>query len=863
MKDAPQATSSTGSPETPTAVRRRRIIQTNWSLLATGEPLIFITGGALVVCLVAITGLLGLVFYEGARTFWPGPVIQVGLVDGTTRVGEVVRSEEYLLMKDRIPSESGPLTEAAVRTLADADRRSVRRRLFRTGNYEVTQTHFRWISDFEIATGTELAPDDMLVLERIEWGRFYGTPSSFVIREVRIPSPDERELSQLLEFFQQWQSLLDPQLVESLNQELGSIEKQRDAIRARNIQTFIKEATATTDGLPGAEESDSAGATRSELELADGSVVPWNRASIAANDAKSGTDELPLTVTAMRHLTEGSSAAWQQLQKHHASVLRLREKQHEYEKGDLETLNRELEQRRLGVRLVELETRAAILDRAAEWMTLSDQLRALEKESRDTLQLVGQVEERFPQSTVLRDAASQILRQRQKEFDDLQQPLRMQQAELQKTVDESPASVKTAVERYWQTYADAATRREEIQRLLQKLNDNLTRFTIHMTTAETPDVELRVADIVRAYPANGLTWPQRCQVYVSRWWEFLSDEPREANSEGGVFPAIWGTVVMTLVMSMAVVPFGVLAALYLREYAGGGLIVSLIRIALNNLAGVPSIVFGVFGLGFFCYLLGAYVDGGAANIGVSAWPPRLWWMGIGGLAIVGTGAFVTGLLSLSTPRASASGTKRAWQVTAGVLWVAATGLLFLLIFFNPYFSGLFRAELPNPTYGKGGLLWSALTLAMMTLPVVIVATEESLSAVPNSMREGSYACGAGKWQTIRRIVLPQALPGIMTGMILAMARGAGEVAPLMLVGAVKLVPELPVDGHFPFVHPERSFMHLGFHIYDLGFQSPNSEAAKPMVFTTTLLLIVLIATLNISAGWLRAKLKRRIRTGQF
>jgi phosphate transport system permease protein len=121
--------------------------------------------------------------------------------------------------------------------------------------------------------------------------------------------------------------------------------------------------------------------------------------------------------------------------------------------------------------------------------------------------------------------------------------------------------------------------------------------------------------------------------------------------------------------------------------------------------------------------------------------------------------------------------------------------------------------------------------------VVIVATEEALSAVPNSMREGSYACGASKWQTIKRIVLPRAMPGIMTGMILAMARGAGEVAPLMLVGAVKLAPELPIDGTFPFLHAQRSFMHLGFHIYDLGFQSQNSEAAKPMVFTTTLLLI--------------------------
>jgi phosphate transport system permease protein len=277
-----------------------------------------------------------------------------------------------------------------------------------------------------------------------------------------------------------------------------------------------------------------------------------------------------------------------------------------------------------------------------------------------------------------------------------------------------------------------------------------------------------------------LTFAGRLSIYFSRWWEFLTDVPRDNNNEGGVFPAIFGTVVMTLVMSLLVVPFGVLAALYLREYAKPGLLVSIVRIAVNNLAGVPSIVFGVFGLGFFCYIVGASIDD-----------------------------------------------------------------LF------------FRARLPNPTLGKGGILWSSLTLALLTLPVVIVATEEALAAVPGSMREGSYACGATKWQTIQRIVLPRAMPGIMTGMILAIARGAGEVAPLMLVGAVKLAPELAVDGTFPFLHPERSFMHLGFHIYDLGFQSPNSEAAKPMVFTTTLLLIAIIVLLNIAAITVRDRLRRR------
>ncbi|MGB9163305.1 MAG: ABC transporter permease subunit, partial [Rhodomicrobium sp.] len=158
---------------------------------------------------------------------------------------------------------------------------------------------------------------------------------------------------------------------------------------------------------------------------------------------------------------------------------------------------------------------------------------------------------------------------------------------------------------------------------------------------------------------------------------------------------------------------------------------------------------------------------------------------------------------------------------------------------------------------------AALTLALLTVPVVIVATEEALAAVPRSMREGSLACGASKWQTIKNIVLPRAMPGIMTGIILAMARGAGEVAPLMLVGVVKLAPTLPIDGYFPYIHLERSFMHLGFHIYDVGFQSRNSEAGKPMVFVTTLLLIAIITILNLAAIIIRSRLKRRFAGSQF
>ncbi|MBI3408346.1 MAG: ABC transporter permease subunit [Planctomycetes bacterium] len=319
---------------------------------------------------------------------------------------------------------------------------------------------------------------------------------------------------------------------------------------------------------------------------------------------------------------------------------------------------------------------------------------------------------------------------------------------------------------------------------------------------------------------------------------------------------------MTLLMSLVVVPFGVLAALYLREYAKSGPIISVVRIAINNLAGVPSIVFGVFGMGFFCYLVGKFIDGGPQHIQVAPMPPAWWWLAMLAVVLVGAAAFLVGLIG-ARDRAKESRFGRYLGRFAVALWLLSLAPVVYVVVHTPYFSGFYEANLPSPTFGTGGVLWASLTLALLTVPVVIVATEESLAAVPNSMREGSYACGASKWQTIRRIVLPRALPGIMTGMILAMARGAGEVAPIMLVGAVKLAPELPVDGVFPYLHPSRSFMHLGFHIYDLGFQSLNSEAARPMVYTTTLLLIGIVALLNVMAVWLRSRLRRRYLVSQF
>ncbi len=559
------------------------------SLFAHGEPMVWLTGGGLVLALVMIVGLLSYIFLQGITTLWPVPLVEVKLDDGAVHMGEVTREEIYIpgeMELERMAGHQG----ITARTEMFSREGQLRRRLFRTGNFDLSGEHFNWVSDYRVTE--ETLPRWGLVVERSSWGRFYGYPTAFEIDGQRVADTPE--------------------------------------------------------------------------------------------------------------------AVWGLFREHHDRVRERWEERRTLETHAIGKVNRELESARLTLRGVEMESG---LDSEA-WQEQNDLFLRSEEE-------IG-------------------------------------------------------------------GRYQEIRGEIQKLDQENARYRMVLAAADGKEKTLALDEIVRAYPANSLGFFARLKVYFSRWAEFLLDEPREANSEGGIFPAIFGTIVMTLLMSLAVVPFGVMAALYIREYAKGGPLISAVRISINNLAGVPSIVFGVFGLGFFCYLTGAGID-----------------------------------------------------------------------------ELFFSAKLPNPTYGKGGVLWAALTLALLTLPVVIVSTEEALAAVPNSMREGSYACGGSKWQTIRRIVMPRALPGIMTGMILAMARGAGEVAPLMLVGAVKIAPELPLDGIFPYIHPERSFMHLGFHIYDLGFQSQNSEAAKPMVFTTTLLLIGLIFILNALAVRLRTRLRKKFVSAAF
>ncbi len=416
-----------------------------------------------------------------------------------------------------------------------------------------------------------------------------------------------------------------------------------------------------------------------------------------------------------------------------------------------------------------------------EWGNFYGFLKALKKDGKilaEGEQARAMLHQRLKQALGIFDEISYIRKHDIGKVNYSMERLRLRERRLELDGDTDPAK-KAAI---------AADRKvldkqyKQLQGKLSQLTDKIRRDSLVVETVDGKQIEINMGKVVRAYFPNAMSTVEKVGLYFAKLWEFVSDDPREANTEGGIFPAIFGTVLMVMLMALLVTPFGVVAAVYLREYARQGLVIRLIRIAVNNLAGVPSIVYGIFGLGFFVYFLGGNID------------------------------------ALFFPEAS-----------------------------------------PAPVFGTPGILWSSLTLALLTLPVVIVATEEGLSRIPRSIREGSLALGATKAETLWRTVLPMASPAMMTGLILAVARAAGEVAPLMLVGVVKMAPSLPLDGNFPFLHMERKFMHLGFHIYDVGFQSPNVEAARPLVYATSLLLIIVIVLLNLTAIRIRNRLRENYR----
>ena len=716
------------------------------SLGARGEPMVWLSGGMFAIACLMIISLLGFVLWEGLSTLWPKSYPLFGLKDGSIIAGELYGKQVGF---DEV------------------------KLYLRTGNYDVSNRHFAYVSSNELRSGEAILPEDLWLVERKEWGNLYGFPKRLSWSE----HTDSNLTSQIDQGLRGTREL--DRKIDSGKRELKHLDQRlssgRLAIRRVELAEKVDlqplvELALSADSVEGSESS---GADQQG----------WGNGLSAR--AKLAIDQYV-------KLVRDSEPKLSQINEQIAAL--------EGERGE----------------------RTIVFD-----LPITDSLGEIEGSWDDFSN--GKVSASGSDLSVFgldgRELDSNSVRSQ-----------RLSEGQVLWSVDA----------------ADGVKERF----VLTSQGDG------KIGVSKLREQTIALADVVRYFAPNRLSVWGKLGIYGTRWWEFLFGEPREAGIEGGFFPAIWGTIVMTVLMSLAVMPFGVLAALYMREYAKSGWLLTAIRICINNLAGIPSIVYGVFGLSFFCYVIGGYLDGGPVKAGFEPWPSAVWFAAFGFLVVLSFLAFSVSLMSGGLERRIGwMGKTLRWG--GGLLWLSSLVLLVFLFAKSPFFHGFFEAELPNPTFGKGCLLWAACTLALLTLPVVIVATEEALAAVPNSLREGSYACGAGQWQTIHRIVIPYARPGIITGFILAMARGAGEVAPMMLVGAIPLATELPLDTEYPFVHGSRSFMHLGFQIYSLGFQSQNSEAAKPMVFTATLLLLTIVTLLNQTAIWLRASLRKRFQSSQF
>lgn len=315
---------------------------------------------------------------------------------------------------------------------------------------------------------------------------------------------------------------------------------------------------------------------------------------------------------------------------------------------------------------------------------------------------------------------------------------------------------------------------------LKSISQQLDNYYLVMLNADGSEKKIPLEHLDLIYQPIQFNFWKKSLFVLNRLLVFISDTPTAGGQSGGIFPAIFGTFLMVVFMAILVTPFGAIVAIYLHEYAPKNRLTSTIRICISNMAAVPSVVYGVFGLGFFVYGLGGSID-----------------------------------------------------------------------------ELLFSDKAPAPTFGAPGLLWASLTMGLLTLPVVIVSTEEGLQRVPHNLRNGAYSLGATKLETITKIVLPIASPGILTGVILAIARAAGEVAPLMLVGAAKFAPNLPIDGQFPYIHFERQFMHLGVFIYDGALQNRGQYDNSSLMFASCMFLLAIVLILSVSATIFRSKLRER------
>lgn len=873
--------------------------------------MVWLTGGMFAIACSMIIALLGLILYKGLATHWQRPFGIYPTLNGEFEAGELQHRQTFNIARPSIASLDPKSRQKGEQFLGSNEQVEGLQLYLRTGNYDVTNRHFAYVPEISlnldaasVRANRSFQPKDIWLLERREWGVLYGFPcrleqsfvpetdTSYATLKVLLDNLDtldpvptagddavgvKTELGQALkaalesvsrELMIQWQSELtaaaasdamlqtttDPSLlakalqashrkqakrivqIEVAKQRLGNLDRQLSKARIEVREAELRDRTALQELADEATQiaTEKAIAEAASLELMR-SMQEWRKRLVG--EARS--------LTVLNQLEQAAKARYEEQKNPLSESLdRIQEKA-----GELPAVSKRAIDRSIAIAdsvsrvQYELNLEIARLELGLQTEVLVLQL--------PTLDWLGDLPSLEKANSEPQPASFPSMRA---------STMGTELAELigLQGLGESAAKVCEKV-LLSPTQSLLVFDSAEGRRRYWLSEDSDTRAT---RVAMLRDKSVLVSDIVRMVEPNQLGWLGKLRLYAIRWFEFLFGQPREGGIEGGFFPALWGTIVMTLIMSIAVMPFGVIAALYMREYAKTGWVLSVIRISINNLAGVPSIVYGVFGLSFFCYTIGGYIDGGPVKAGFQPWPSAVWFVALASTALFGTIAFVLAAMASGSP-AQMSRFRKRLASFGGLFWLLSLVGIVCLLVKSPFFDGFYQASLPNPTFGKGCLLWASCTLALLTLPVVIVATEEALAAVPNSIREGSYACGAGKWQTLQRIVLPYARPGIITGFILAMARGAGEVAPMMLVGAIPLVTELPLDLEFPFFHGSRSFMHLGFQIYSLGFQSQNSEAAKPMVFTATLLLLTIVTLLNVTAIWLRARLRKRFQGSQF
>lgn len=879
------------------------------NLIAQGEPLVWLTGGMFAIAICMIVGLVSLILYQGLATLWPRSYVAFRQEDGSIVSGEWIENKPYLVSKSNLGSMSEASQQKAKALLGDKESTQSTQLYLRTGNFDTTGKHFAYVPEVTLAEINPQKPADIWLVERLEWGILYGFPKSF--HAVYSPSMDSAyEKDRLL--LEHLSTYLAEETSESELQDEGSLSGETELAK-EDLATFISRLQSYLDER----------AKTLEAHYRSPNSVDSDK-KIAKNGAPEQGDTIPVSVIDRSAISEIAHQSYDRMRRNQKLLYRAQTDLGNIDRALSERLIqvRKAELRE-GTDLLSgmdegLEIANSLGAVEQQWLEVDESWKRLSSDERlwRTAYTAPSTSVESEKSSTDESEKLQALRERMKQWLSIEMeqaiapwkskyedwcstftrdlPVRSKESVLEALAFAVDAAKKQLVLNQEIARLDLIRHSESIEFYLpiaaEPVTDELNAFiekddqskgtgflsiprdngqvevvwrpAADQRASQLKTTEVHVADMVRWFEPNRLSLLGKAQVYINRWIEFLFGEPREAGVEGGFFPAIWGTIVMTLLMSIAVMPFGVMAALYMREYAKNGWVLSLIRISINNLAGVPSIVYGVFGLAFFCYTVGGYIDGGPRKAGFEPWPPVTWFATCALTVVAGTAAFFFAFLGSGSP-AHMSPLRKRVASFAALFWVLCLIGFVALIVKVPFFDGFYQATLPNPTFGKGCLLWASCTLALLTLPVVIVATEEALSAVPNSLREGSYGCGAGKWQTLQRIVLPYARPGIITGFILSMARGAGEVAPMMLVGAIPLATDLPLDLEFPFFHGSRSFMHLGFQIFSLGFQSQNSEAAKPMVFTATLLLLSIVTFLNVAAIWLRARLRKRFQSSQF